>query len=223
MATAPAPTPLRDTSLMSKLFGFTAKALPSWVRERRWGDDPTEPDHLAGLIIDKLRIEVGAEGSEVTSESAVKFERHQAFVLHRFLWHLKNFRTFGGIYAFAFTAFSIIAIASGATAASVSAGWNDKEWARWLLLGLGLAAAISAAINQLWRPAQKATNRTAGARALCEQAWAYVEDLDSYAHADRVGDAKFRKFVHQVLNTVTKAEAADAIEAAPGAPPRGGQ
>lgn len=175
------------------------------------GDDRGEPEAVSRLIEQRLARDLGlTPGDEA-------FRPYQEFIKRRFLWHLRNFRTFAGKYAFAFSIFSVVAITSSVATASLSAGWSDQDWAKWAIFAFGLAAAVSAAINQLWRPAQKATSRSGGARSLCDHGWAYALSAKPYPRVTTPGEAEeeFKTFAQNVGRIIAKAEAADDIQAEP--------
>lgn len=109
-----------------------------------------------------------------------ELQRYDAFLEFRYGGHLGNYRTFAGKYSFAFGMLSVSAIASGLLSSGIAAGWSNADWARWTILILGLIAGISAAMNQLWRPGQKAASRMRGANALTSEGWAYLNSRGVY-------------------------------------------
>jgi hypothetical protein len=160
---------------------------------------------LERLIAVRLR-DAASQGDPASIEQVL--ERHAAFLRYRFGGHLRNYRYFAGKYALAFTVLSLAVIASGFASSGIAAGWNGASWARGTILGLGLVAGIAAAINQIWRPGEKAISRMRGANALCAEAWAFLECRGRYRQA--TGDNEgFGLFVDEVLRIVQQASAVD--------------
>jgi hypothetical protein len=125
-------------------------------------DFKREPGELSELVTRRMQ---GHDG-------AVKFVR---FRFHRPLaysitWSLR--------YGFASTALSVAVIAGGlaSSALAASEGANDT-----LIAIFGLAIAVVASINRLWRPGLRAVARHQTANALRREGWAFVLAHDSYA------------------------------------------
>jgi hypothetical protein len=93
---------------------------------------------------------------------------------------MRNYTRWGGWYGLAFTVLSVEALAAGLASSGIAAGWSGAHWARWTILVLGLVAAVSAVVNQVWRPGQKASSRTKGGNALRREAWEYLNDRNRY-------------------------------------------
>lgn len=125
-------------------------------------DFKREPGELSELVARRMQADDGA----------VKFVR---FRFHRPLaysitWSLR--------YGFASTVLSVAVIAGGlaSSALAASEGANDT-----LIAILGLAIAVVASINRLWRPGLRAVARHQTANALRREGWAFVLAYDSYA------------------------------------------
>jgi hypothetical protein len=131
-----------------------------------------------------------------------------------------NYWSWSGLYAFAFVAVTIGVLVASLASSSIAAGWSHHDWARWVILTLGLIGAIASLINWAWRPGDKGTSRTRGRNALLREGWAFVEQRGRYIEIENVREA-FGLFVDEVVNIAQAAAAVD--EAGPeGPPPVGG-
>jgi len=166
----------------------------------QYGDDPREAMILEDLLREKVREAVDTQTpaeradrpltpSDVTTVAdrgdkepgrTGELRRYDAFLTFQYGGHLRNYRTFAE---------------------------NDAHWARWTILILGLIAGISAAMNQLWRPGQKAASRMRGANALTSEGCPYLIARGVYQGKNK-RDA-LDVFVDQVDRIVEVAAAVD--------------
>jgi Protein of unknown function (DUF4231) len=176
------------------------------------GRDPAEVGTLEKLLSDRVSHETyDRQGSTIgTTETAIDdpaLDVRLKFINLQFAAPMRNYTRWGGWYAAAFTALSLAALVSGLTSSGIAAGWSSAHWARWTILLLGLVAAISAVLNQVWRPGQKSSSRTKGGNALRREAWEYLNRIGRYQ--DLQAEPAFALFATQVSAIVRGAEEVD--------------
>jgi hypothetical protein len=187
------------------------------------GRDPGEVKTLERLLTAKIERSVAAsaggsaspllldaDAAEELRDTRVEFARLQ------FCSPMGNYTRWGGWYGVAFTVLSLAALVAGLASSGIAAGWSEADWARWWILGLGLVAAVAAAVNQVWKPGQKSASRTRGGNALRREAWDYLNDLGRYEELKSSPQEAFGLFANQVSAIVRAAEEVD--EEAPGSP-----
>jgi hypothetical protein len=163
--------------------------------------DPPEIERLTKLMLQRIGDQPEA--------------RDEDFLKYRFAAPLRNYRTWGGWYGFAFTVLSVGTIAAGLGSSGIVAGWDSATWARWTILVLGLLGGVMTAINQLWRPGQKSTSRMRGANALCSEGWAFIQERGKYRNGNAQNPREaFGKFVDEVTKIVQLTVAVDGNEPA---------
>jgi uncharacterized membrane protein YcjF (UPF0283 family) len=177
------------------------------------GRDRAEVEVLTSLLIEKVvsgrdtgQVMTVAATRETLSERAAT-DPQLAFVKLQFAAPMRNYTRWGGWYGLAFTVLSVAALVAGLASSGIAAGWSEAHWARWTILVLGLIAAVSAVVNQVWRPGQKSSSRTKGGNALRREAWEYLNDRNRYTDLDH--NEAFGLFVDQVAAIVREAEEID--------------
>lgn len=171
------------------------------------GRDPHEIEVLHHLLVDKIRSSREPLSSTTAPLENLSGDAQTAFVEFQFKAPMRNYTRWAGWYGFAFTVLSLAALVAGLASSGIAAGWSDAPWARWTILVLGLVAAVSAVITQVWRPGQKASSRAVGGNALRREAWDYLNDLGKYEELQP--DARFSRFAVEVSAIVRAAEAVD--------------
>jgi hypothetical protein len=188
------------------------------MRLMRWlgvGDDPHEPRELERLIAEKLRAGGIIQSPSVTTlegkGAEAPLDADTSFLKYRFGDQLRNYRRWGGPYAFAFMAFSLGVIVTGLASSGIAAGWNKAHWARWSILILGIVTGVLTAINQLWRPGQKGVSRTKGANLLCREGWSFLRDRGRYEdiHDPRQAWTLFMNEVEKITAMVAAIDEAE--------------
>jgi hypothetical protein len=187
------------------------------------GDHPHEPDDLERLIAEKLRetgiIARAADPHDEHPKNA-PLDPYTAFLRYRFAAQLRNYRRWGGPYAFIFIVFSLGVIVFGLASSGIAAGWDQAHWARWSILVLGVLIGGVTAINQLWKPGEKGVGRTRGAHLLCREGWDFIHDRGRYKEIDDPREA-WGTFVDQVERVSSEVTAVDETEPKPLATPKG--
>jgi hypothetical protein len=127
-----------------------------------------EPCNLATLILQT------AQSTDQGCESSFK-----DFVRHRYWRPFDHSVRSSFFFAFAFTSLTVTAIAAGlASSVLATTSWDGKDV---VIAILGLLAAISTAINRLWRPGLRSAMRHRAANELRREGWAFVRGQGRYA------------------------------------------
>jgi Protein of unknown function (DUF4231) len=111
-------------------------------------------------------------------------DRQDCFLVHRFEATLLRHRKWGPWYGRIFTGLSLLAIAAGAVSSALSSDPETATDRHWYIFALGLAVAITTAINQLWKPGMRSVASHRAGNALLREGWDFVKARGRYRDAE---------------------------------------
>jgi hypothetical protein len=160
-------------------------------------DPKIEPTELADLIVQRAE-----ERGMILGD-----KRFRSFVEYRWQRPFQYGFKWGRWYGLAFSALSLLAIAAGLGSSAIVTAGGEGGWWTVVVAVLGLVVGVSAAVNQIWRPAQRSVARHQSVNALRREGWDFVCDRGRYK--DKWGTEGVDLFIDEIGRILRPVEAID--------------
>jgi hypothetical protein len=168
-----------------------------WKRKSLAPKFKDEPEELSSLILERLEKDPQGPFDE--------------FVEHRFWRPFEHSVKRADLYSAAFTGFTLLVIGGGVASSILSEVPGNPHTA---IAIIGVAVALAAAVNRLWRPGLRAALRHRTANELRREGWNFVCEQGHYERSDDTDqeDKRIQLFFRRVEKINAPVEAIDEQE-----------